>query len=88
MEHADLKLEPLNIMAPGETSSMLRKESWYAGFNRAWKSEALEFVRVCVWAGEAPDEPLLKNDESPCERTCVVSLVVSKRWLFDVAQHE
>jgi len=43
---------------------MLCKESWYAGFNRAWKSEALEFVRVCVWAGGAPNEPLLKNDES------------------------
>ena len=64
LEHADLKLGPLNIRAPGETSSMLCKESWCAGFNRVWKSETLEFVCVCVWAGEAPDELLLKNDES------------------------
>lgn len=64
LEHPDLKLGSLNIKAPGETSSMLCKESWYVGFNRAWKSEALEFVRVCVWAGGAPNEPLLKNDES------------------------
>jgi hypothetical protein len=62
--HPDLKLGPLNIKAPGEISSMLCKESWYAGFIRAWKSEALEFVRVCVWAGGAPNEPILKNDES------------------------
>ena len=31
LEHPDLKLGPLNIKAPGETSSILCKESWYAG---------------------------------------------------------
>ena len=29
VEHPDLKLGPLNIKAPGETSSMFCKESWY-----------------------------------------------------------
>ena len=48
LEHPDLKLGPLNIKALGETSSMLCKESWCAGFNHAWKSEALGFVRVYV----------------------------------------
>ena len=61
--HVNLILGPLNIKAPGDTSSMLCKESWYAGFNCTWKSEPLEFVRVCVRTGEALDEPLLKNDE-------------------------